>query len=105
MNKSLIRRLLLPFAATALTVLGAEAISTPAIAQVNAQVNAPSVTIAQTLPGGIEIPMWAYAIGGTVLILVFLPKVGWVLGLIVIGEREVGIVTKKFAKKSLPPDR
>jgi uncharacterized membrane protein YqiK len=103
MNKSLIRRLLLPFAATALTVLGAEAISTPAIAQVNAQVNAPSVTIAQTLPGGIEIPMWAYAIGGTVLILVFLPKVGWVLGLIVIGEREVGIVTKKFAKKSLPP--
>jgi uncharacterized membrane protein YqiK len=98
MKKSLIRRLLLPFAASALTVLGTGASSTPATAQTNSP-----VTIAQTLPGGIEVPMWAYVIGGTVLILVFLPKVGWVLGLIVIGEREVGIITKKFSKKSLPP--
>jgi uncharacterized membrane protein YqiK len=95
MKKSLIRRLLLPFAATALTVLGAGAVSqaTP--------VNSPMI-IAQTLPGGFEVPVWAYAIGGTVLILIFLPKVGWLLGLIVISEQEVGIVVKKFSAKSLP---
>jgi uncharacterized membrane protein YqiK len=37
-----------------------------------------------------------------ILILIFLPKVGWVAGLIVIADdREVGIVTKKFSSKSL----
>jgi len=40
-----------------------------------------------------------------VLLLIFLPRVGWIAGLIVIGEREVGIVTKKFSAKSLPPNR
>jgi uncharacterized membrane protein YqiK len=51
---------------------------------------------------GFSLPMWIYAVGGVVVILIFLPKIGWILGLIVIGEREVGIVTKKFAAKSLP---
>lgn len=51
---------------------------------------------------GFSLPIWIYAIGGVVIIFIFLPKIGWILGLIVIGEREVGIVTKKFAAKSLP---
>ncbi|MGA9379567.1 MAG: flotillin family protein [Phormidium sp.] len=51
---------------------------------------------------GFSLPMWIYGVGGVVVILIFLPKIGWILGLIVIGEREVGIVTKKFSAKSLP---
>ncbi|XWK86571.1 MAG: flotillin family protein [Phormidium sp.] len=51
---------------------------------------------------GFSLPIWIYAVGGVVVILIFLPKIGWILGLIVIGEREVGIVTKKFSAKSLP---
>jgi uncharacterized membrane protein YqiK len=51
------------------------------------------------------LPIWVYAIGSVVLIFVFLPRMGWIMGLIIIGEREVGIVTKKFAAKSLPPER
>ena len=55
--------------------------------------------------GGFGLPVWVYLIGGGVLLLIFLPRVGWIAGLIVIGEREVGIVTKKFSAKSLPPNR
>lgn len=54
---------------------------------------------------GISLPVWIYPLGGVILLLVFLPKIGWIAGLIVIGEREVGIVTKKFSAKSLPPNR
>ncbi len=55
------------------------------------------------IPG--SLPVWIYSVGSVVLLLIFLPKVGWIAGLIVIGEREVGIVTKKFSSKSLPPNR
>ncbi|MBW4696034.1 MAG: flotillin family protein [Lyngbya sp. HA4199-MV5] len=48
------------------------------------------------------LPMWVYPLGTVVLLLIFLPKVGWVAGLIVIKEREVGIVTKRFSAKRLP---
>jgi len=51
------------------------------------------------------LPGWVYPLGTVVLILVFLPQVGWIAGLIVIGEREVGIVTKKFSAKSLSAGR
>jgi uncharacterized membrane protein YqiK len=54
------------------------------------------------IPG---LPGWIYPLGTVVLILIFLPQIGWVAGLIVIGEREVGIVTKKFSAKSLPAGR
>jgi uncharacterized membrane protein YqiK len=54
------------------------------------------------IPG---LPGWLYPLGTIVLILVFLPQIGWVAGLIVIGEREVGIITKKFSAKSLPAGR
>ncbi len=46
-------------------------------------------------------PFWVYPIGGVILLMIFLPRIGWIAGLIVIGEREVGIVTKKFSSKSL----
>ena len=48
---------------------------------------------------------WLYPIGSIVFILIFLPKIGWIAGLIVINEKEVGIVTKKFSAKSLAPGR
>ncbi len=54
---------------------------------------------------GVDLPVWIYPVGGVILLLIFLPKIGWIAGLIVIGEREVGIVTKKFSSKSLPPNR
>jgi uncharacterized membrane protein YqiK len=52
-----------------------------------------------------SLPLWIYPLGGAFLILIFLPNIGWVAGLIVIGEREVGVVTKKFSRKSLPAGR
>ena len=54
---------------------------------------------------GFSLPIWIYPVGSVVVLLLFLPQIGWVAGLIVIGEREVGIVTKKFSAKSLPPAR
>jgi uncharacterized membrane protein YqiK len=51
------------------------------------------------------IPVWVFLLGGLVLVGITLPQIGWVAGLIVIGEREVGIITKKFAVKSLPAGR
>ena len=64
---------------------------------------APQLYVMQV--GGLPIPLWLYPIGAGVLILIFLPKLGWIMGLIVVGEREVGIVTKKFSAKSLPQGR
>lgn len=52
-----------------------------------------------------SIPLWIYPIGAGLIILILLPQVGWIAGLIVIGEREVGIITKKFSSKSLPAGR
>jgi uncharacterized membrane protein YqiK len=49
--------------------------------------------------------MWIYPIGGLIVFFIFVPKIGWILGLIAIGEREVGIVTKKFSRKNLPSSR
>jgi uncharacterized membrane protein YqiK len=51
--------------------------------------------------GGLSLPLWIYVIGIMIVLFTSLPKIGWILGLIVIGEREVGIVTKKFSSKSL----
>ena len=66
---------------------------------------ASAVELQQMQLPDLSVPVWIYPIGGFILLLVFLPKVGWIAGLIVIGEREVGIVTKKFSSKSLPPNR
>jgi uncharacterized membrane protein YqiK len=37
--------------------------------------------------------------------LILFPQLSWVLGLVVIGEQQVGIVVKKFSNKSLPAGR
>ncbi|MCE2888864.1 MAG: SPFH domain-containing protein [Pseudanabaena sp.] len=54
--------------------------------------------------GNFNFPLWVWVIGGVVIVFIFLPQMGWILGLIVVGEREVGIVVKKFSLKGdLPP--
>jgi uncharacterized membrane protein YqiK len=52
-----------------------------------------------------SLPGWIWTIGSVVLLIIFLPKIGWVIGLISVGESEAGIITKKFSTKSLPPGR
>jgi uncharacterized membrane protein YqiK len=53
-----------------------------------------------------DIPGWIWVVGsGAILLIIFLPKVGWIVGLISVGESEVGIITKKFSTKNLPPNR
>jgi uncharacterized membrane protein YqiK len=51
------------------------------------------------------IPSWIWIVGSGIFLLIFLPKIGWVVGLISVGESEVGIITKKFSTKNLPPNR
>jgi uncharacterized membrane protein YqiK len=53
----------------------------------------------------LTIPGWIWIIGSGVLLVIFLPKIGWIVGLISVGESEAGIVTKKFSTKNLPPGR
>ena len=54
--------------------------------------------------GDLNLPLWVWIIGGVVVVFIFLPQLGWILGLIVVGEREVGIVVKKFSLRGdLPP--
>ncbi|MEG4404009.1 SPFH domain-containing protein [Microcoleus sp. MON2_D5] len=98
-------RKLLPLAVSvATTIAAAGAIAPPT----SAQTNPPPPQSQEVQPAqeeGISIPTWIYPVGGIVLIFIFLPKIGWILGLIAIGEREVGIVTKKFSRKNLPSSR
>lgn len=55
------------------------------------------------VPMQIGLPWWLYT-GGMIFVgVVFLPQLGWVAGLIVVGDREVGIITKKFSARSLTP--
>lgn len=115
MKKFTALRLLLPLTLSLL----AAATTTRAIATAPADLHAQAVEQSQPSDSqplemqtvqlaqipGLSLPIWVYLLGGFVLLLIFLPKVGWIAGLIVIGEREAGIVTKKFAAKSLPPNR
>lgn len=55
--------------------------------------------------GGFSLPLWIYILGAIIAIFASLPRAGWMLGLIVIGEREVGIVVKKFSTQNLPAGR
>jgi uncharacterized membrane protein YqiK len=77
---------------------------TASVLEASVPETAPATSQWMQLPD-LSLPVWIYPVGGLILILVFLPKIGWIAGLIVIGEREVGIVTKKFSAKSLPPNR
>jgi uncharacterized membrane protein YqiK len=72
---------------------------------VQAQLNTAPI-VAQTSPDqSLGLPGWIWLIGGTVLLIIFLPKIGWVVGLISVGESEVGIITKKFSSKNLAPGK
>jgi uncharacterized membrane protein YqiK len=101
---SLFRKLLPLTLSVATTIAAAGAIAPPASAQTNPP--PPQAQEVQVAPAeGISIPMWIYPIGGLIVFFIFVPKIGWILGLIAIGEREVGIVTKKFSRKNLPSSR
>jgi len=101
---SLFRKLLPLTLSVATTIAAAGAIAPPASAQTNPP--PPQAQEVQVAPAeGISIPMWIYPIGGLIVFFIFVPKIGWILGLIAIGEREVGIVTKKFSSKNLPSSR
>ena len=84
-------------------------IGIPAIAQSepttinNTQINSSPAPATQMDVLGL--PIWVFLLGTTGFILLFVPNMGWVGGLIAIGELEVGIVTKKFSSKSLPAGR
>jgi uncharacterized membrane protein YqiK len=51
-----------------------------------------------------SIPIWIWLSGG-IFIIILLPRIGWIVGLISVGESQVGIITKKFSTKNLPPGR
>jgi hypothetical protein len=36
--------------------------------------------------GNFNFPLWVWVIGGVVIVFIFLPQMGWILGLIVVGE-------------------
>jgi uncharacterized membrane protein YqiK len=65
-----------------------------------------SPVIEQTNPSQpSSLPGWIWIVGGGVFLLIFLPKIGWIVGLISVGESEVGIITKKFSSKNLAPGK
>ncbi len=103
MAKSFLRKCL-PLTVLLLTTI----IGIPAIAQSepttinNTQINSSPPATQRDILG---LPIWVFAIGTTGFILLLVPKMGWIGGLIAIGELEVGIVTKKFSSKSLPAGR
>ncbi|TAG87973.1 MAG: flotillin family protein [Oscillatoriales cyanobacterium] len=105
MTKSRWLRKLLPLAvsvATTITALGA--IAPPTSAQVKSPPPQPQEV--QPAPAeGFTIPIWIFPVGAMFVVFMFIPKIGWTLGLIAIGEREVGIVVKKFSSKNLPSSR
>ena len=51
------------------------------------------------------LPGWIWIFGSGILLIIFLPRVGWIVGLISVGESEVGIITKKFSNKNLSPGK
>jgi uncharacterized membrane protein YqiK len=54
---------------------------------------------------GLSLPLWVMVLGAIIFIFASLPRAGWILGLIVVGDREVGIVVKKFSTQNLPAGR
>ena len=105
MTKSRWLRKLLPLAASfATTIALAGAIAPPTSAQVKSPPPQPQ-EVQPAQAEGFSIPIWIYPVGAMFLIFIFIPKIGWTLGLIAIGEREVGIVVKKFSSKNLPSSR
>ena len=82
--------------------LATGSIQSPAQAQLNS--NSPGIESSNSSQQS-SFPGWIWLVGSGILLIIFLPKIGWVVGLISVGESEVGIVTKKFSTKNLPPGR
>ncbi|TAG67223.1 MAG: flotillin family protein [Oscillatoriales cyanobacterium] len=105
MTKSRWLRKLLPLAASfATTIALAGTFAPPTPAQTNPPPPQPQ-PVQPATEEGFTIPIWIFPVGAMFLVFMFIPKIGWTLGLIAIGEREVGIVTKKFSSKNLPSSR
>jgi len=104
MTKSRWLRKLLPLAVSVATTITAFAIAPPTSAQVKSPPPQPQ-EVQPAQAEGFSIPIWIYPVGAMFLVFIFIPKIGWTLGLIAIGEREVGIVVKKFSSKNLPSSR
>jgi uncharacterized membrane protein YqiK len=100
MSRLKLIRKCLPFVVSLLAVVATDARVSKSSAQPIAQIpQAQTVQIMQV--GELSLPVWIYPIGAIIMLVIFLPKIGWIAGLIVIGEREVGIITKKFSAKRL----
>ncbi|AFY93393.1 SPFH domain-containing protein [Chamaesiphon minutus] len=84
-------------------ILATGVIEQPARAQTSN--NLPTIERVDRTSQESGLPGWIWLIGSGVLLIIFLPKIGWIVGLISVGESEVGIVTKKFSTKNLPPGR
>jgi uncharacterized membrane protein YqiK len=102
MTKFSVLRRCLPFAALLATVITTGAISIVKPVEASPDSTPEPRLIQAGIPG---LPLWVYPLGGVVVFMIFVPQLGWVAGLIVIGEKEVGVVTKKFSAKSLPAGR
>ncbi|MEZ2304809.1 MAG: SPFH domain-containing protein [Microcoleus sp.] len=105
MTKSRWLRKLLPLAVSFATTIALTSTFAP---PTSAQVKSPPPQPQEVQPAqaeGFSIPIWIYPVGAMFLVFIFIPKIGWTLGLIAIGEREVGIVVKKFSSKNLPSSR
>ncbi|MDG3494745.1 SPFH domain-containing protein [Pseudanabaena catenata USMAC16] len=86
------------------TILTHDAAIAQSISQKDNAANTRSQTLQLMQAGELSFPLWVWVIGGVVIVFIFLPQMGWILGLIVVGEREVGIVVKKFSLRGdLPP--
>ena len=106
MTKSRWLRKLLPLAASfATTIALAGTFSPPTSAQTNPSPPPQPQQVEPAPEEGFTIPIWIFPVGAMFFVFMFIPKIGWTLGLIAIGEREVGIVVKKFSSKNLPSSR
>nr|WP_231663147.1 SPFH domain-containing protein [Pseudanabaena sp. 'Roaring Creek'] len=86
------------------TILARDTAIAQSISQKDNAANTRSQPLQLMQAGELSFPLWVWVIGGVVIVFIFLPQMGWILGLIVVGEREVGIVVKKFSLRGdLPP--
>lgn len=91
---------------TALSIaLPAHAISKPQTSTQLELAASQPIVVAQASEDRFALPGWIIPIAGTVLFIILIPRIGFIFGLVVVGEHEVGVVVKKFSSKSLPAGR
>ena len=67
--------------------------------------NEPATPISIQKAQFLGLPAWIFPLVLVGAFIIFIPQVGFIFGLVVISEQEVGIIIKKFAAKSLPAGR